>query len=156
MKLRGVFAELNRGNYEPVLDTLAPKFVHSFAGEHSLGGTRATAEAYRRWFERLFAVFPGIQFEIRNVVVKGWPWDTLVAIEWYDTLTTRDGTRRDNQGCHFIRFRWAKATEIRIYVDTQRVEKFAAIQAEHGVAEAIAPPVLDGQPAARPQPALAR
>lgn len=145
-KIRDVFAELNKGNYEPVLATLAPEFEHCFAGEHCLGGTRTTTEAYRRWFERLFAVFPDIHFEIRNLVVQGWPWDTIVAIEWYDTLTTRDGVRRRNQGAHFIRFRWAKAVEIRIYIDTQRVEQFLEVQARHGVAAATAPPVLDAGP----------
>ena len=142
-KLRQVFEELNQRNYDPVLSSLAPSFKHSFAGQHCLGGERSSLPAYRQWFQRLFEVFPDIKFEITNLVVHGPPWNTWVTVEWNDRLTTKDGVTRANSGAHVMRFKWTKATEVRIYVDTERVKQFCAIQQDHGVAAAGAPPILD-------------
>jgi hypothetical protein len=41
----------------------------------SLGGSRHTRDAMRRWFERLFRLFPDARFELRAVAVDGWPWN---------------------------------------------------------------------------------
>jgi ketosteroid isomerase-like protein len=142
-KLRQIFAQLNQGHYDPVLASLAPSFSHSFAGSHCLGGARSSLSAYRSWFERLFEVFPDIKFEITNLVVHGPPWNTWVTVEWNDTLTTKDGIARRNSGAHVMHFKWTKATEVRIYIDTERVAQFCAIQYQHGVSAAGAAQILD-------------
>ena len=33
-----------------------------------------------RWFERLYRLFPDLNFEVKRVVAQGWPWDTLLAV----------------------------------------------------------------------------
>ncbi len=141
-KLRRVFKELNAGNYEPVLSTLAPRFEHRFLGDHSFGGVRYTVESYRRWFQRLFVVFPDLRFEIKGVLVKGWPWDTVAVVEWVDFMTTWDGQLHSNSGVHVMRFRWGRAVEIRIHLDTQKIAALCRSQAQLGVEEAMAAPIL--------------
>ena len=54
------------------------------AGDHSFGGARHSIAAFRQWFERLYEVFPDLQFEIKTVIVKGWPWNTTAVVEWED------------------------------------------------------------------------
>lgn len=142
-QLRRAFRDLGRGNYETILAGMAPRFEHVFFGEHPLGGTRHTGGAYRLWFERLARLFPGLGFEIRNIIVNGWPWNTVAAVEWVDRLTTRDGQPQQNVGVHIIRMRWTKVTEIRIYCDNQRLAAICERQAQLGVAEATAMFITD-------------
>jgi ketosteroid isomerase-like protein len=142
-KLRHVFAELSKGNYEPVLASMAPRFQHVFAGAHALGGFRSTPEAYRKWFERLRRVFPDLKFQVRDIAVSGGPRNTIAAVEWTDEIRTANGELHRNSGVHMLRMRWGKVWELRIYTDTQKVEYLCRIQAAHGIAEA-ASPALEG------------
>lgn len=142
-KLRSVFEEINTGNYQPVLDGMAPKFDHRFSGAHALGGRRTSREAYRRWFERFVRIFPHLQFEIRNIVVSGWPWNTIAAVEWLDRIQADDGNQYENTGVHIIRLKWAKVAEIRIYCDTQKLAAVCEVQARCGREDALASPITD-------------
>ena len=78
-QLRRAFRDLGRGNYETILAGMAPEFEHVFFGDHPLGGKRHTGKTYRLWFERLARLFPDLGFELRNIVVNGWPWNTVAA-----------------------------------------------------------------------------
>lgn len=140
-KLLLVFDELNKGNYQAILDGMAPEFEHYFSGQHALGGHRRSLDAYRRWFERLARIFPRLKFDIRNIAVSGGPWNTLAAVEWVDAIGTEDGGWHQNSGVHIIRLRWGKVTEIRIYCDTQKVAELCEIQARCGLQEALAKPL---------------
>jgi ketosteroid isomerase-like protein len=142
-QLRRAFHDLGRGNYETILSGMAPSFEHVFFGEHPLGGKRHTGTGYRLWFERLARLFPDLGFELRNIIVNGWPWDTVAAVEWTDHLTTRDGHRQENAGVHIIRMRWTKVTEIRIYCDNQHLAAICERQARHGVEDAAAGFITD-------------
>ena len=142
-KLNQVFEQLGRGNYELALQGLAPRFEHVFFGSHPFGGTRCTAASFRRWFERLYAVFPDLSFEVKNILVKGWPWNTLVALEWIDRASTLDGKGYVNEGVHIMRLRWVKVTEFRVYHDTEKLADACRRQAEHGIAAAAEPQIVD-------------
>ena len=37
-------------------------------------------EEFRAWFARLFDLFPGITFEVRDIAVVGWPWNTALTV----------------------------------------------------------------------------
>jgi ketosteroid isomerase-like protein len=76
----------------------------------------------RRWFERLFLLFPGLNFEIKDILVKGWPWNTVVVVEWIDRATTKDGQPYVNEGVHIIRFCLGRLVELHAYLDSQKVE----------------------------------
>ncbi len=82
-----MFNALNNGNYEPVFDSLVPKFEHWFIGEHALSGLRTSLSVTRQWYERLYKIFPNIHFYLKNIAVQGAPWDTTVTVEWDDSYT---------------------------------------------------------------------
>src|SRR5579885_2716417 len=82
------FESLSDGDYETLLSRCAANVEHRFPGKHALGGARHSVQAMRRWFQRLFMLFPGLNFEIKQILVRGWPWDTGVAVEWVDRATT--------------------------------------------------------------------
>ena len=140
---RQVFEQLNQGNYAPLLNNLAPNFTHTFSGTHALGGTRHTVEGMRRWCDRLFLLSPELQFEIKDILVKGSPWNTVVAVEWIDRAKPMDGQPYINQGVHVIRLQWGRVVEIYAYLDTQKVEALCQRLAAQGVSAAAAPPIED-------------
>lgn len=142
-KLIRVFEELSRGNHEYVLAGVAPNFEHSFAGAHPLGGVRHSARGMRQWFERLYRLFPSLQFTIKRIAVSGTPWDTTAMIEWHDKATTATGGPYDNDGVHVARLRWGKLVSLHAYLDTTIVVAACRQMASQGVAEAEAPEIED-------------
>ena len=142
---RWAFERLNSGDYEAFLKgfTLAPDFTHTFAGNHALGGIRHSEEGMRRWFERLFRLFPGLNFEIKDILVQGWPWNTVVAVEWIDRAKPKDGQPYVNEGVHVLRLRQGRLVEVHAYLDSQKVEAVCQRLAQQGVSEAVAPPIED-------------
>ncbi|MEE1804042.1 nuclear transport factor 2 family protein [Streptomyces sp. JV176] len=62
-KLRQAFSDINAGNWQSMVDTLAPEFTYVFHGEHALSGERHTVEAMSLWWQRVLRLFPGAGFE---------------------------------------------------------------------------------------------
>jgi ketosteroid isomerase-like protein len=140
-KARGVFEALSRGDWSATLKDVADDVHHVFPGENAIGGERHSKEAMGRWFERLYTLIPDIEFEVRNVAVKGWPWDMMVAVEWADHGHASDGVPYENEGAHWIRLRRGKAVYIHAYLDTEKVTAICRRLAEDGVEEAMAEPI---------------
>lgn len=96
----------------------------------------------RRWFERVYRLFPGFQEEVQEILVRGWPWNTVVAVQW--VARAKSPVSDDAlimHGVHIVRFRWGKVTEIQAYPDTERFSAYLRDLASHGVDEAGAPPI---------------
>lgn len=142
-KLRAVFASLSNGEYEPLLAGLAPSFDHVFSGTHALGGARHTPAGLRRWFERLYRLFPNLQFTVKHIAVSGPPWNTSALIEWRDAATPADGVPYVNDGTHVIRLRWGKLVSLHAYLDTAVLANACRRMADNGIAEAAAAPIGD-------------
>lgn len=137
------FENLNQGNYLAVLKNISPAITHTFSGNHALGGTRHSVEAMHQWFQRLYRLSPGLNFEIKNVAVSGWPWNTTVAVEWVDRATPADGSPYVNEGVHVIKMRWGKVVYLHAYLDTQATEAMCQRLVRCGMAEAAAAPIED-------------
>jgi ketosteroid isomerase-like protein len=118
-RVRQGFQALSAGKYEEVLRQFAPHVRFSFAGDHALSGERHSIEAVRQWFQRLYQFFPGLQFEIHDVVVNGWPGNTVAATRFSVRATLPDGRAYRNSGMQYVRLRWGRIVEDHIYEDTQ-------------------------------------
>ena len=140
-RVRETFRQLSRGNREAQVGQMPPEFVHVFPGDHALGGVRRTPEGMRRWFGRLYEIFPDLHFEVKHVLVRGWPWDTQVAVEWVDLATPADGVPYVNEGAHVMRLQRGKLAYLHAYCDTQKVAEVCERLARQGMAEAAAQPV---------------
>jgi ketosteroid isomerase-like protein len=138
---RQSFTNVQNHNYDDVLKALTPNVTHRFAGDHALGGTRHDTGALRRWFDRLGAVLPNLQFDVKNVWVKGWPWRTTVIVQWVATATLANGEPYVNPGVHIIAMRWGKAYSLDVYEDSQAVAAGLAKQAEAGIRGGAAPKI---------------
>jgi ketosteroid isomerase-like protein len=143
-KLRRVFEQLNRREFAAMPGLFATPAEHAFPGDHALGGTRRTAASIRRWYEqRLPQALPDLRFEVDHIVISGWPWHTVAAVEWRDSGTALDGQPFANQGVHVVTLRWGKVASLHIYCDTQMLAEVLQRNARHGAAEAAAWPIND-------------
>ena len=142
-KIQKIFQQLSEGNFEPSLKSISSDFEHQFSGDHCLGGQRHTSDGMRRWFKRLFFLFPQLKFEVKEILVKGWTWNTVVSVEWIDRGKTQDGQPYSNQGVHFLHLRWGKLVSIHAYLDSQRLERECLRMAKLGIKEAAALPIED-------------
>ncbi len=136
------FEYVNDKNYDALLKGCAPNIHHRFGGDHALGGQRHDKETLRRWFERLGRVMPGLRLTIGDVWVKGLPHHTTIIIRWTAAQTLLDGSHYKNHGVHVIRMRWGKVVSIDANEDSQVVAEALTLLAAHGVAEAIAEPIV--------------
>ena len=142
-QIRTVFKLLSEQNVEPLLKDFSPQLEHIFPGNHSLGGKRHTLEGMRRWFKRLFFLFPELHFNVKEIVVRGWPWDTLIAVEWMDEGKTLSGEPYSNYGTHFMRLKWGRLVSLHAYLDTQVLEEALSRMARQGIENASAAPIED-------------
>src|SRR5215207_8670709 len=141
--VRATFRRVGQRDYEALLEQTAPSVLHVFPGEHALGGTRNTRDALRRWFQRLFLLFPELRFEVKEVAVRGLPWDATVIVQWENRGRACDGRPYTNQGAHVLRLRWGRMIYLHEYLDSQRVAAVCRRLARQGVSEAAAEPVTD-------------
>jgi ketosteroid isomerase-like protein len=134
-RIRKAWRRLAQRDYRYVLEQFAPRFEYSFAGDHALGGTRHSRESMRGWFERLFELFPGIRFEVRHVLVRGWPWRTR-AVVLVDVKTDVAGEPYRNEVAQTLELRWGKISRMRNLEDTQKLERALERLAAAGVPQA--------------------
>ena len=139
--VRRSFDALSRGDYAVALNGVAGDVHHVFAGDHPLGGERHTEAGLRRWFERLYRLFPRLEFDTKTIMVEGWPWNVRVAAEWVARVTPQEGEPYMNRGVHLIRIQRGRVTAIHAYEDSQRVAEACREMAARGVEEAAAPPI---------------
>lgn len=138
---RNAFEDLSSRKIDPLLERSAPDLRHTFAGDHALGGTRHSREAFRAWLERLFRLFPELTFNIDDVVASGPPWNTRLAISWTDRGTVADGVDYENEGVHLLRLEWGRLVELEANLDTQHLERTLNRMAAAGIEEAAAEPI---------------
>ena len=143
-RARRAFRLVGEGNYEEILRSVTPSIEHTYRGDNAVGGTRHSVDAMRRWFERVYRLFPKFHHEVKDVLVKGWPWNTVVAVPWTAHATCLiDGEAFEADGVHVVRFVWGRITEIQGYPDTEKYTSFCRHMAGHGMREADAPPIED-------------
>jgi ketosteroid isomerase-like protein len=147
-KARWIFGRFSAGDWEALVDSEAQDLVFEYPGKHALGTTLTNRDAVGLWYQRFFRFFPDIDFTLKHVLMKGSPLKTTVVVEWEAHATMPDGQPYDNRGIHILIIEKAKATGIRVYLDTQK--KAAKLQslAEHGFEEGAAEPLKDADRAA--------
>lgn len=121
--VRRSFAGLSAGDYEPIVKQFGPRSRFHFAGDHALGGERRGPAEVRAWFEEMLARFPGIRIEPRDVVVNGWPWNTVIATRLAISATRAGGREYSNEGMQLLRLRWGRVVEDLIFEDTLRLQR---------------------------------
>ena len=143
--LRATFDNINKGTYAPIVRQFAATDVeHWFSGSSTLSGRRDDSKQIQEWYDRLSSVFPDLRFQINELIVSGWPWNTIAVVEWVDFVSDLEGNQYSNQGVHVIRLKWGRVTELHVYCDTELLSRICRTLGAQGNAAAVAPPI--GQP----------
>jgi ketosteroid isomerase-like protein len=142
-RVRHVFARLSAGDCQPMLESLAPRFSYRFEGDSPIAGVRTTQAGMRAWWQRMYRLFPGLAFEVRDIVVAGGPWHTRIFTQLDFVKPLPDGTPYRNVVMQRMVMRWGRITEIHTLEDTQRCMRLLAWQAARGKEEAQAAPITD-------------
>jgi ketosteroid isomerase-like protein len=141
--IRQSFDHVNNHRWDEAVIALVPHVHHRVSGAHALGGERHDKEAVRRWFERLGRVLPNLHLTVNHVWVKGWPWHTTVFAQWDGTATLLNGDASYvNSGLHVFTLRWGKVYALEEFYDSQAAARGLAAQAEAGLDEAVAEPIV--------------
>ncbi|WP_312879707.1 nuclear transport factor 2 family protein [Microlunatus parietis] len=138
-----MFDRINEGDYQTMIDGLAPEFVYDFHGEHALGGRRTTRDGMERWWQRMLRLLPGIRFDVRDIVVDGGPWRTRVAVRSNVAGSLPDGTPYQNTVMQFLTLRWGRVTSVETLENTQVLQRTLSSLASAGQPEAAAAPITD-------------
>lgn len=141
-RARDTFRRLSEGEYEDALKGMVTNVRHTYLGAHPCGGTRHSVAGVQRWFERVYRLFPDLRHELKEVLVSGGPWNTVVAVQWVGYVKSPEiDEPLEFDGVHIVRFKWGRITEVIAYPDSAKVETYCRQLAARGVAEAAAPPI---------------
>ena len=141
-RIRQSFEDVNNHRWDELMRSIAPDVHHRFGGVHAIGGERHDRETLRRWFERLARVLPNLRLEIKEIWVEGWPWHTMVFVQWDGTATLEDGGGYSQHAIHVITLKWGKIAALDVFEDSQEVARALVAQAAAGLDEAAAQPIL--------------
>ncbi|GAB2511006.1 SnoaL-like domain protein [Corynebacterium atrinae] len=142
-KVREMFDQINSGNFQSMVDKLAPSFNYRLHGDHALGGRRTTRASMITWWNRVFDLFPGAQYEIHDILVNGWPWRTRIAVRALFYADLPNGERYENTVFEFLTLSWGKVIEVETVEDIQLLKRALAIVADAGNTDALAAPISD-------------
>ena len=125
-KLRAVFAALSKGDYAPMLAALSPEFVYRFEGDSPIGGLRDNAATMALWWQRLYRLFPGFVFEVREISVSGPPWNTRIHVLMDFVVPHEPNGPYRNVVMQMMRMKWGKVCYIHTLEDTLRCSRYLA------------------------------
>jgi ketosteroid isomerase-like protein len=149
-RVRSLFEQANKGNWQAIIESLSPNFVYRFIGDTPLGGTRTTKAAMRAWFERIYRLVPDAQFRPQMIVVEGAPWNTgvMTFVTFGATLpasphSPSERAPYENEVMQVIQLKWGRITSVITLEDTQRFVAILPGLAAIGIAEATSKPITD-------------
>jgi ketosteroid isomerase-like protein len=118
-QVRKAYGRLNRGDYEAVASKFGRDGVFCMMGDHAVGGENRGADEVLAWFQRVFRLFPNLRLEPQTITVSGGPWNTVVGTRFLVSSDLPEGRTYRNEGMQFLRLRWGRVVEDRLYEDTQ-------------------------------------
>jgi ketosteroid isomerase-like protein len=142
-KVRSIFAEINSGNYQAMIDGLAPTFEYKFLGDHPLSGRRTQAATMNEWWQRISRLLPGGRFTIHQVIVQGHPLNTRIAVRSTISGLQPNGEIYSNDVMQFMRLRLGKLTHVETMEDTAKFERYLATLDPILYPDAVALPLDD-------------
>jgi ketosteroid isomerase-like protein len=119
--IRGMFAELSKGNGGAFLDALADDVRFTIIGSSKYSGT---FNGKKDLVERLLAplaaqVEGGMTITPLNLIADG----DYVAMQAQGKALSKNGERYDNTYCHVFKIAGGKVTEVTEYLDTELITR---------------------------------
>ena len=121
-RTRSVWRRINARDVEAPWRMAADDLRFTFVGATPLGASFVGRDRFRDWLGAVFDRFPDITFDVRDVVVAGWPWRTRVAVRLAIAATLVDGTRYENEAVQWVTLRWGRMIDDWVIEDTLALE----------------------------------
>lgn len=121
--IRRVFAANSRGDWSVALGKFADDVHFRFPGSHELATELHDKQDAGRWFARLKSRFPDLRFDVQQVVVSGWPWNTTACTRYIVNYTLPDGEAVANPGMQYLSIKWGAVKADHLYLDSQIVAR---------------------------------
>jgi ketosteroid isomerase-like protein len=146
-RVRWLFAEANRGNFQAIVDSLAERFVYRFVGDTPLGGVRTKKSSVVAWFQRIYRLVPDATLNPHVIVVEGPPWNTRIMtyITFNGTVPATDGqsSAYENDVMQLMHLKWGRIHSVLTVEDTQRFSAVLPRLSQAGIVDATAAPISD-------------
>jgi ketosteroid isomerase-like protein len=123
--VRVLVGRVNAGDVATIMRMFAADAVLVFPGSSSFAGEHRGRSQIESWFNRFLALGPNLI--VHDLAVAGPPWNMRILFRFSDSIEMPGGGRYENEGMEYLRIRWGKAREQRLYLDT---EKVAALDAQ--------------------------
>jgi ketosteroid isomerase-like protein len=94
-----------------------------FVGMTALGADLQGKDAFLAWFRAAGERLPGLTFDVQDVLVGGWPWNTRVAVRLAVSAPLPDGTTYRNEGVQWLRLRWGLIVDDWVLEDTIALQR---------------------------------
>jgi ketosteroid isomerase-like protein len=132
--IRRMLDRQRAGDIDGLLRAYAPDVRFVFPGRSSWAADVTGRDAIEAWLRRFHRI--GVQFEPKEILVSGPPWNTVVCVHFTDHVQDASGAIvYENRGVIFGRAAWGKLTYYTVYEDTQKVAEFDQYLAEHETAQ---------------------
>jgi ketosteroid isomerase-like protein len=122
--VRALIKRLNAGETETIMRMFADDAHFCFPGRSSFAGDHHGKLQIGAWFDRFVGLGPSLV--VHDVAAAGPPWNIRVLFRFSDRIPLPDGGEYENEGMEYMRIRWGKVREQRIYLDTEKVAEFDA------------------------------
>ena len=117
-KTRATWRRIADGDLEAASDMAHPDLRFRFVGRTAFGADLRGRDAFLAWFRAAAERLPGLTFEVQDVLVGGWPWNTRVAVRLAISAPLPDGTTYRNEGVQWLRLRWGRMVDDWVLEDT--------------------------------------
>jgi ketosteroid isomerase-like protein len=106
------------GDVDGLLRQFHPGAELIFPGRSSFSGTFRGRDAIGAWLRRFASLKP--EYIVRELLVSGPPWNMRVAYH----VSDRIGAHYSNEAVVWLRLRWFKLVQQRVFLDTERVAEW--------------------------------
>jgi ketosteroid isomerase-like protein len=106
------------GNLDELISQFDRDAVLIFPGRSSFSGRFVGRDAIAAWLRRFVSTKP--EYIVRDLCVAGPPWNMRVAYH----VSDRIGQHYSNEAVVWLRLRWFKLVQQRVFLDTERVAEW--------------------------------
>ena len=122
-KARATWRRIAEGDLEAASDMAHADMRFGFIGHTAFGADLRGKDAFLAWFRAAAERLPGLTFQVHDVLVGGWPWNTRVAVRLAISAPLPDGTTYRNEGVQWLRLRWGRMVDDWVLEDTVALQQ---------------------------------
>lgn len=131
--IRRALRQRDEGDIKALLGACADDVHFVFPGDSSWAADIHGKRELEPWLRRLSE--SGRRFEQQEIVVAGWPWNTMVCIRFTDRVTDPNGNLvYENRGVIMGKIAWGKIKSYEVFEDTQKLAALDEYLASHQTA----------------------